>query len=130
MAAIKEIGISDSASTEVANQLLDRIQEYAQKIDELAKLRKRIASMQEDSETFKQRAKELADLAAPDLADMPAEGIASQLSGQLAQAQKDDALRKLLGEQCHEQERELVETQEAIDRAGLEAQADVSFGRM
>jgi len=61
-------------------------------LDDLAKMRKRIAAMQHDSDAFKQRAKERTAQGEPDLVDATADVIASQLTTRLSRARENDAL--------------------------------------
>jgi uncharacterized protein YhaN len=115
--AVREIGLSSSASPEVASQLLDRVQDLAKKTEELAKVRKRIEAIQRDSEAFARHAHELANRVAPDLLSLPPEGIASQLNARLSRGRQDEAARKQLLLQYQEQERDLAEAEDAIGKA-------------
>ncbi len=118
--AVKEIGLESLDSPDVANQLLDRIQDLAKKTEEIARARKRIEAIQRDSKAFSRRAQETAGRVAPDLLDLPPETIASQLNARLASGREDEASRKQLRTQYREKEAELAEAEDAIRSAERE----------
>ena len=127
--AVREIGLDSSSSPDVANQLLDRIQDLAKKTEDLAKVRKRIEAIHRDSKTFAQRAQELADRVAPDLVNLPPEVTAAQLNAHLARGRQDYATRKQLQAQYQEEEAELTSAEEAIRKAEHELGEMCTFAK-
>jgi uncharacterized protein YhaN len=127
--AVAEIGLGGSASTEVASQLLDRIQELATKNEALNKMRRRIEAMERDAQDFERRAQELAKRVAPDLLNLPAEGIAARLNERLAKGREDDAARKQLLQQCEGQSQELSDAEEAMRKAGHALEDMLAFAK-
>ena len=93
---VRRITVSETAGPAEVNAALDAITELQQQLTETDDLRQRIDGIDRDAAAFRAATRQLVDLAAPDLAALPADQAASDLQDRLRAAQQAHARRQEL----------------------------------
>ncbi len=115
-AAIERLRLSDDLGPAEANAILEAIQDLHGKLGEAARLRERIEGIDKDAEAFGGETRRLSELAAPDLAQLPAAQAANDLYDRLIKAQKAEARLGELRQQLHSEKGKRDEARQLITR--------------
>jgi uncharacterized protein YhaN len=116
-AAVKGLGLLETASPAEANSVVDRIEDLFKRIDKIAGLNGRIAGIERDAAEFERDVRGLCELLAPDLAGLPPEQAVPELNMRLQKARQDSAALAELREREREKEQAIQHARETIHRS-------------
>lgn len=112
--SVAAIGLTAEDDPSVAHTVIDALRQARAKKEEVQGLRKRIAGIDRDADTFYRQVAVLVDALAPHLKEVPPDAAAAGLNVRLGAAREAASRRQALGEQLAQAEAMHAKAQKAI----------------
>ena len=124
--AIRPLGLGGDSIPEQADAVIDELKTLFDKLREAGILKKRIHGIDRDAEVLRKKAVQVAERAAPELADLPADHIITELGVRLTRSRSAESARERLKRQ---QMQEMEKRRGADERiAGLTSDLEAMCG--